>query len=361
MANDENKLSDDDKTNIRTLLHEAIPITSSIISGTYGTYPNEGNIKNYSHGMFQSVYDYPYLSSSANHIFDITAGYTSDSSLSGSTVSYSQVSKKINIYNQLGQILMGYDATGSIQKFDEDGDLSGGTKMKENLFLTFSRLLVKDEIKKGSFSLSLGVQTGSLTSHIMNEKITISDKDGNSAFKVNSPTGEYGILYATGSFLTPSAVTDGYAKCGLIFYQAGIAVITGSIFNSLLTNGSNLVFNRSVDEGIDATITGSNIQTISDSFRRRIDNLQFNNTTELNSMVYFCRVGHQHFNYSGNPTYLSQSQIYVKNDKNDLPVSYITTVGLYDSDQQLVAVGKLSEPLRKDPTIEYTIRARLDF
>ena len=49
----------------RTLLHEAIPLTGAIVSGTYGTE----NIKNYAHGMFQSVYDYPYLSSSANHIF----------------------------------------------------------------------------------------------------------------------------------------------------------------------------------------------------------------------------------------------------------------------------------------------------
>ena len=65
----------------RTLLHEAIPITGSIISGTYGTLTAGTNIKNYSHGMFQSVFDYPYLSSSANHLFDITVGYSSASHL----------------------------------------------------------------------------------------------------------------------------------------------------------------------------------------------------------------------------------------------------------------------------------------
>ena len=97
-----------DIVSTRTLLHEAIPLTGTIVSGTYGT----ANIKNFAHGMFQSVYDYPYLSSSANHIFDITAGYASDSGLSGS--SNSQNSKKINIYNQMAQVLMGYDHTGSI-------------------------------------------------------------------------------------------------------------------------------------------------------------------------------------------------------------------------------------------------------
>ena len=61
-----------DVTTTTTLLHEVIPITGTIFSGTYGTFPNDDNIKNYTHGMFQSVYDYPYLSSSANHIVDLT-------------------------------------------------------------------------------------------------------------------------------------------------------------------------------------------------------------------------------------------------------------------------------------------------
>ena len=65
-------LAADDRVSTKTLLHEAIPITGTIVSGTYGIFPNEVNIQNFTHGMFQSVYDYPYLSSSANHIFDLT-------------------------------------------------------------------------------------------------------------------------------------------------------------------------------------------------------------------------------------------------------------------------------------------------
>ena len=96
-----------DVATTRTLLHEVIPITGSIVSGTYGVYRSEGNIKNYSHGMFQSVYDYPYLSSSANYIFDLTVGYDESSPLSGSTGGV-QRRKKINMYNQFSQVLLGY-------------------------------------------------------------------------------------------------------------------------------------------------------------------------------------------------------------------------------------------------------------
>ena len=102
----------------RSLLHEAVPITGSIISGTY----SDENIKNYAHGMFQSVYDYPYLSSSANHIFDLTVGYAASSALSGTSL-VTQQAKKINLYTQMSQVLMGFDYTGSVQLLDEDGDL----------------------------------------------------------------------------------------------------------------------------------------------------------------------------------------------------------------------------------------------
>ena len=61
----------------------------------------------------------------------------------------------------MAQVLMGYDITGSVQEFDRDGNLAdGGLKIREALFVNFSRLLTKDEIKKGSFSLS--VVTGSM-------------------------------------------------------------------------------------------------------------------------------------------------------------------------------------------------------
>ena len=147
-----------DIASTRTLLHESIPITGSIVSGTYvGSAGTGENIKTYSHGMFESVYDYPYLSSSANHIFDIAAGYSNTSVLSAST--NEQNSKKINVYTQMAQLLSGYDKDGNIRDFDEDGDFaSGGTKMKEVFFLNFSRLLVKDEIKNLKTGLAKKVE-----------------------------------------------------------------------------------------------------------------------------------------------------------------------------------------------------------
>ena len=191
MASTFKNLSPNDKISTKTLLHEAIPITGTIVSGTYA----DNNIKDYSHGMFQSVYDYPYLSSSANHIFDVTVGMANASALSASSPpAVAQQTKKINLYNQMAQVLVGYDRTGSVQQFDEDGDLSTGDKLNECIFLSFSRLLVKDEIKKGSFNLELGVNSD--YADPFSKRIKIIDESADTSFKVNSPVGEYGILVA---------------------------------------------------------------------------------------------------------------------------------------------------------------------
>ena len=355
MATTFKTLTNNDSVATRTLLHEAIPITGTIISGTY----NDENIKDYSHGLFQSVYDYPYLSSSANHIFDLAFGFSTSSAVSGTDGTRVQTSEKINMYNQMAQVLVGYDENNAIREFDRDGDFAaGGTKINTAFFINFSRLLTKDEIKKGSFILT--IQTGGLYTG-PGDDLTIQDHGAATTYKTNSPTGEYGILYSGSQAEAGSGI-------GLVYYQAGIAVITASIFQedkdgSAFEPNANYFGNSSDDVQATAVdmYASSSISASCNALRNRIKNIEFNNTTELNSSIYFCRASHNEFNYSSNPTYVTGSKIHVKNTSLDSPVSYITTVGMYSADNELLAVAKLSEPLKKDPTNEITLRVRLDY
>jgi hypothetical protein len=362
MASSFKTLLSSDVTQTRTLLNEAIPITGTIVSGTY----SDNNIKTYSHNMFQSVYDYPYASSSANHIFDLTFGYASGSGLSGS--SSTDNAKKLQVYNQMAQVLAGFDTDQKVRLFDEDGQLAGGAKLRNCLFVNFSRLLVKDEIKKGSFSLQY-FASGTFASPA--GLVTIQDTNAQNEYRVNSPAGEYGILYVASTGTIPAgaftAVSNAY-PIGLIYYQAGVAVLslaTSSVTtsvsgatNQLFLGGATL---DSSNRTTNALLTGSNINSIANAFRHRLYNVSFNNTTELNSTIYFCRANANDFNYSANPTYLSSSKIIVKNSTTDEPVAYATTVGLYSTDNELLAVAKLSEPIKKTPSTEFTLRVRLDY
>jgi len=236
------------------------------------------------------------------------------------------------------------------------------SQMKEVFFLNFSRLLTKDQIKKGSFSISLLTGTFPTTrpAAALPAGVTLTDLSASDTAGVNPSIngGEYGLLY--NSPATASAV-------GAIFYQAGVAVITASVF----TTGSGQAgdppanaefnYNNNLDQGISGSWTDIPISGTCDVIRRRIANLSFNNTTELNSTVYFCRASSTKFNYSANPTYTSGSKLRVKSVASDTPVAYITTVGLYNSNNELLAVAKLSEPLKKDPSNEITLRVRLDY
>ena len=342
-----------------TLLHETIPITGSILSGTYGTLTAGGNIKNYTHGMFQSVYDYPYLSSSANHIFDLTVGYDEDSNLSSSA--NTQNSKKLNLYNQFAQVLLGYTSsnTDGIKKFESDLNLDGVGTMHDCFFISFSRLLGKDQIKRNSFSMTLGISNWSATgSFARTTTLTDASASVSSQGVKNVNGGDYAVLYDNTNIAH-----------GVIFYQAGIAVVSGSVFSGSGTAdiskacATSFYKNPSLDRNQSwrQALTGAAISASCDALRHRIQNISFNNTTEINSKIYFCRVPHNKFNYSANPTYVDGSKIRVKNVASDNPVSYITTVGLYNAAGELLAVAKLSEPLRKDPSNDLTIRVRLDY
>lgn len=371
----------DDIATTRTLLHEAIPITGSIVNDA--TYTNKENIKTYGHGMFQSVYDYPYTSSSANHIFDMTYGHNPFRSRDEPTANafipaandYNK--KRENIYNQLAQVLVGHDVNGNIMKFDRDGDLTGGQTHDNLLFFNFSRLLGKDEIKKGTFSIEIGTALAHAARNT--ETAIISDTGAESDYKVNSPAGEYSILRidTNGDNVesTLDAIND---QCGLIFYQAGIVAINALVFKDgiygayqsaspnfdgdagFLSQNPVMITPSVTMDDLMKSVTYST-DAILNAVRERIVNIQFSNTTELNSTIYFCRIGHNDFNYSSNPTYLENSKIRIKNKTTDAPVSYITTVGLYSADNEMLAVAKLSEPLRKDPTNDITLRVRLDY
>jgi len=386
MATTFKKLQPNDKTTTRTLLHESVPMTGTLMSGTYGTFPSDTNVRTYTHGMFESVYDYPYLSSSANHIFDITVGFSNayTGTYSGSTAN---AKKRRNIYNSMAQVLAGFDGNSTLRKFDEDGDLSGGNKYDRVLFINFARLLYKDEIKKGSFKLDY-YTSGSY--HELSNCIRIEDYGAANDYKINSPAGEFGILYVTqqdGSDITGAPASplnvqfaetgaNGRAFAGLVFYQAGIVAlpITGSStenVNAVFASGNigekwrlnaRGIYSGSLFSGslLDLISSGT-VEDWANNFRRRVKNIQFNNTTELNSTVHFCRVNHNDFNYSSNKSYLSSSKIRVKQDNTDTPVSYITTVGLYNETNNLMAVAKLSEPIKKTPDTELVLRVRLDY
>ena len=341
------------------VLSEQIPITGTIISGTFGTFPSESNVKYFSSTEDHiDVYDYPYASSSANFLFSMTAGYASAASPAANT----EATLKNNIYRQFSQQYVGYDTNQDPVEFNASGVLNPPNtfppKFDGAVFIDFSRVLMKDEIKKGSFQITIG--TASYANPFAGSK-TFSDAhvvEGNqSTYKSNSPMGEYALLQEGTTSTVPSSTQNGF-----LFYQAGLLVLAANTqtFGTELTSGSSFV--TTTAQTPNAALLSGSVNDFVNGVRAHIQNIQFNNTTELNSTNYFVSAEPGEFNYSNNPSFVSGSQIIVKNGKASNPsTTYITTVGLYSADNQLLAVGKLSEPLKKTPTYPVNLNIRIDY
>lgn len=356
-------LGPNDTGNSKASLHEQIPITGSIIGNhltdTYGTFPSESNVKYFTTGDHIDVYDYPYASSSANFMFSMTAGYSSNVT---AHIANNEATTKNNIYRQFAQQYVGYDTNQDFVDFNVSGVLNPPNtfppKFDGAIFIDFSRVLMKDEIKKGSFTITIG--TGSFHQVFSGTK-TFSDAhvvEGNQAtYKSNSPMGEYALLQEGTTTTVPSNSYHGF-----LYYQAGLLVLAAhqSVFGEELTSGSS--FATGSARTPTQAILSSSINDVVNGARAHIQNIQFNNTTELNSTTYFLRAANNEFNYSNNPSFVSGSEIIVKAGNAGNPsVAYITTVGLYSADNQLLAVGKLSEPLKKTPEDEINIKMRIDY
>lgn len=138
--------------------------------------------------------------------------------------------------------------------------------------------------------------------------------------------------------LSGEAISSSYAG-------GGINLESDRTSNSIVDN-PELLFNRLNKGGLAVTTPGWTL----------------NSNETLASDFIFARARNDEFNYSSNPSFISGSTGAVLYDTfiND-PQVYITTVGLYNNDQELVAVAKLSRPLLKDFTKELLVRIKLDF
>ena len=93
--------------------------------------------------------------------------------------------------------------------------------------------------------------------------------------------------------------------------------------------------------------------------------ITFQNVTTINSTLIFCRATADEFNYSSNPTYVDDENriVVIDEGQEDTQRSFTfpTTIGMYDANDNLLAVAKLSRPIEKNDEKDVTIRVRLDF
>jgi len=261
------------------------------------------------------------------------------------------------IYSQYRQLLLPANQT----RFTTAG--SGSTDYV--YVLNFKRDRIKERLDVGNWELPLisissratnatgSVVTGSSVIKLIDDSTissgtnTVAGKVYNivsgsinaGVFNVSSPT-YYGMVYPDHGTL----VLDGK----MLDQRLGFATVTGS---SVEGNNHFVLFR---------SISGSSFFTdpeTSDPY-----GFLARNSEKVTSTHYFVRIKNAEYNFSNNPSYTTGSvgQISQTTFVGD-PKTYITTVGLYNDSQELLAVAKLSQPLLKSFQREALIRVKLDF
>lgn len=335
--------------------------------------------------LFQTVFDQDFSLQTANPIFDMTVGLYTGSSVvlnSGYTIDSTgkylfpsqslMMREKLDIYRQFAASLLG-DVT------REFTVVSGTTNqvIDEPLFICFKRLFARDQVKRETFAIKLYVSGAGAANNLAQPALSASifTDISSSTNKELSFGGQVSTIVDSANVGNP---------VGLFYIDKGVAVLdTAKVFstqvsgayissslrgiiNSISTGGTNqftgsfqqLLFSASIDDIVNHVAT----TRFSGSSQTAIT---FQNITNINSTLIFCRLGADEFNYSSNPTFVdSQNRIVVIDagqEDSQRSFTFITSIGLYDANDNLLAVAKMSRPILKDDERDLNIRLRLDY
>jgi len=267
-------------------------------------------------------------------------------------------------YGQYRNLMYG-DAE-SMVDFSYNG--TGVTSSLDIIALAIDRNRYKESLFPGTFNLQLSISGSgtilSLTDN-SNDVSTVTYIDGGRVYNIvsgsngtaaNSPTyagaskgytvsGSYGLFLPDmgAIILNPAAIAIPVAQGGL-----GInAAMTGSTNPALGGYNQSRVLEMIRSGSLAFSSTGSGFQ--------------LNSQETISSDYIFIRVKNGEYNYTSNPSYISGSGNLVYSNFINNPQTYPTTVGMYNNNNELLAVAKLSKPLVKDFTKEALIRVKLDW
>jgi len=260
------------------------------------------------------------------------------------------------VYSQYRQLLLNPTDT----RFTTAG--SGSTDYV--YVINFKRNRLKERLDAGNFEIPL-VAISSRATNATGSVITgsgiITLIDDSS---IASPAvGDSGKIYniVSGSIATGVYNPSAPVYYGLAYPTYGTLVLDGKMLDQKLGFATNT---GSSSEGnnhfvLFHSISGSSLFTnpYGDSY-----GFLARNSEKITSTNYFVRIKNAEYNFSNNPSYVSgfSSQLSQTTFIGD-PKTYITTVGLYNDKQELLAIAKLSKPLLKSFQREALIRVKLDF
>lgn len=383
------EISTDDTKTSKSFLNQLVDIINLDVSSSstrkkYEVFVTGGVGPGVTSSLFQTVFDQDFTLQTANPIFDMTFGFHSGSEAvlaANPTIdsngkylfnsNFIMMREKMDIYRLMAQELLGDGDSTFIAKYG-----SSEYSLHHPIFIAFKRLFARDQIKRETFAIRVNPsQSNSVTGGNLNKVGTSTTKIYTDA---NSTTNKEYTFGGQVSTIVDSANTT--FPVGLLFIDKGVLVLDASrsfdwagplsgVIDAVTETGlqpnftgslKDLMISASMDDFIDHIAMSRFSGTIAGETA-----ITFQNVTNINSTLFFCRMTADEYNYSSNPTYLdSDGRIVVIDEGQEdtqKSFTFITSVGLYDAFDNLLAVGKTSRPILKDSDRDLTIKLRLDY
>jgi hypothetical protein len=264
----------------------------------------------------------------------------------------------LGIYGQYRTLLL--QDTGSTFPFVSS--IPGTVTGSDDIYvINFARARYREQVDAGNLEFNLSGSNGVFT-FIDNSGRKFSE-EGPTALPgrvFDIVSGSLNLGTAAESTIVASTASNG-AGFGLFYPDQGMIILNPSAIHALI--GTSIGTGSVGGSNVDLSITADTMnQSLLYNALKGGGDFEARRTETVNTHHYFVRVRNGEFNYSNNPTFrdsISNRIIEPIFERN--PKVFVTTVGLYDNMNNLLAVGKMSQPIAKDFSKEVLIKIRLDF
>jgi len=287
--------------------------------------------------------------------FAVTYGHRLGSGSEGSTTTGTTDPTK-GIYSQLRQVLLPAQST----RFNFNGGSSGSYYSDDVFAVVASRARYREKMDPGNWELHLQSGSGANADTIR----LIDDSGAGADPTIGDAKREFWVVsgsVANGIYETAAtrATVNGSGSYGLFYPELGMVLLNPGAIASGSGKHSSAKYVEPV--GTSASTNDLNHRKLFNSVKSG-SYFAARREEKKRSSFYFCRVPNFQFNHSQNPSYFTGSNAALtQNDFIKEPVTYITTIGLYNNLNELLGVAKLSKPFKKDPNTEALIKVRLDY
>ncbi len=349
-------------------------VTTGIWSGDSGSLTNiftsSAQVGSTSANYYYNCYDYDtaQYADKAEVQFAVAYGHRDNS---GSMLlrdnDNSLLSSKATYYQYKSMLLDPTDTHFTVAKSD------GTTQNLNDIYvINLSRARFREKIDAGNWSLALSGSNGRFK-FIDNSGKKFSDAEGLTGRVFQVGVGELNLgtqNAATITSLYDGTCNEGY---GLFYPDRGIIVLNpraigntvGSVWNEAFQTVAHLA-----PGGAGATSAPNNLTSTAaeQQYHKRLyyaiklgKDFEMRRTENISTQHFFVRATNREFNYSNNPTYVNANGTFVETTFNTDPQTYITSIGLYNDANEVIAVAKTSQPVVKSFDKEVLIKVKLSY